>query len=321
MTIETHPPKAATLWPEGDWFLDRGSPVDLIAVEKQEILVRGRTAFQEYEIFLNGLWGRVLILDGRLQSAEVDEFVYHEALVHPAMVAHPEPRRVLVMGGGEGATLREVLRHPQVARAVMVDIDPELVQVCREWLPTFHQGAFDDPRAELVFADGRAWLEKQPDGAFEVIILDLPEPLETGPALRLFTREMYALVQRKLAPGGLMSVQSGSAGVFARMFPDIHRTLREVFPRVVGYTAFVTSFMDLYGFNVAGGEDFLWPGAEETARRLASRGLTSLRWYAPEFAAGLPQLPGYLKESLTLKGRLLTDDQPYGTPPGERPLF
>jgi|YNPNPStandDraft_1061719.scaffolds.fasta_scaffold00168_28 spermidine synthase len=321
MTIKKNPEEVADLWPEGNWFLDRGSPVDLIAVEKHEVLVQGRTIFQEYEIFVNRLWGRTLILDGRLQSAEIDEFVYHEALVHPAMVAHPDPQRVLVMGGGEGATLREVLRHPQVKRAVMVDIDAELVKVCRQWLPTFHRGSFDDPRAELVFADGRAWLAEQPDGAFDIIILDLPEPLEEGPALRLFTREMYELVRRKLAPGGLMSVQSGSAGVLARMFLDIHATLRAVFPQVVPYTAFVTSFMDLYGFNVAGGEELNWPSAKETATRLSSRGLTSLGWYEPEFAAGLPHLPLYLKDSLARKGRVLTDAEPYGPFPGERTFY
>lgn len=313
--------EGATAWPKGNWFLDQGSPVDLIAVEKEEVLAAGRTAFQGYEIFVSKLWGKALILDGRLQSAEVDEFVYHEALVHPALVAHPDPRRVLVMGGGEGATLREVLRHPGVAQAVMVDIDEELVQVCRRWLPTFHGGAFDDPRAELVFADGRAWLADQAEKFFDVIVLDLPEPLEMGPALLLFTREMYALVARKLAPRGLMSIQSGSASIFGRLMPGINRTLKAVFPRVTAYTAFVTSFMDLYGFHVAGGEDFVWPSAAKIADCLAARGIQDLGWYEPEFAACLPRLPLYLKQSLAQEGRVLTDADPYRPLPGERPMY
>jgi spermidine synthase len=309
-TAEQHH-KNPTHWPAGNWFLDQDSPTDLVAVKRDEVLATGKTSFQEYEIFVSALWGKALILDGRLQCAELDEFVYHEALVHPAMVAHPNPRRVLVMGGGEGATLREVLRHPQVAQAVMVDIDQELVEVCRSLLPTFHRGAFDDPRTSLVFADGRAWLVDQPDASVDVIILDLPEPLEEGPASLLFTREMYELVLRKLSPGGLAAVQSGSGSMHGRLMADINCTLRAVFPEVSAYTAFVTSFMDLYGFHVAGGRDFVWPRASQVETCLASRGITDLGWYEPGFAASLPQLPRYLKERLARKGRVLTDAEPY----------
>jgi spermidine synthase len=319
-TAETRPP-AITGWPAGDWLVDQDSPVDLIALKKEKVLARGQTAFQAYEIFENVHWGRTLMLDGRLQSAELDEFVYHEALVHPALVTHPDPRRVLILGGGEGATLREVLRHPPVSRAVMVDIDGELVEVCRQWLPSFHQGAFDDPRATLVFTDGRAWLAEQPDGSFEVIILDLPEPLEEGPASLLFTREMYEIVRRKLAPAGLMAVQSGSGNIFGRLMADINRTLRAVFPRVSAYTAFVTSFMDLYGFHVAGPEEFVWPTAAQIETCLRDRGLTDLDWYEPEFAAVLPHLPRYLKDRLATKGRVLTDREPYTSHMGGRLRF
>jgi spermidine synthase len=300
-----------TAWPAGDWLLDQDSPVDFIALKKEKVLARGKTSFQEYEIFENSQWGRTLMLDGRLQSAELDEFVYHEALVHPALVAHPDPRRVLILGGGEGATLREVLRHPPVSQAVMVDIDGELVEVCRRWLPSFHRGAFEDPRTSLVYTDGRAWLADQPDGSFEVIILDLPEPLEEGPASLLFTREMYEIVRRKLAPKGLVGVQSGSGNIFGRLMADINRTLRAVFHRVAPYTAFVTSFMDLYGFHVAGREEFVWPNALQIKTCLAARGLTDLGWYEAEFAASLPRLPRYLKGSLATRGRVLTDAEPY----------
>ncbi len=311
MATGEEPTSRFTDWPAGDWLLDQDSPVDLIALKKERVLAAGKTAFQAYEIFENAQWGKVLMLDGRVQSAELDEFAYHEALVHPAMVAHPDPRRVLVLGGGEGATLREVLRHPQVSRAVMVDIDGELVEVCRQFLPVFHGGAFDDPRTTLIFADGRAWLADQPDGSFDVIIVDLPEPLEEGPASLLFTREMYRLVRQKLAPGGLMSVQSGSGNIFGHLMADLNRTLRAVFHQVFAYTAFVTGFMDLYGFHVAGGENFIWPNALQIETALQARGITELRWYEPEFAAGLPRLPRYLKERLAREGRVLTDAEPY----------
>jgi spermidine synthase len=308
-------------WPAGSWFLDRGSPADLIAYEKKQVIVQGETTFQEYEIFLSSLYGHVLVLDGRPQSAEKDEAIYHEAMVHPAMVAHPEPHRVLVLGGGEGATLREALRHPTVTQAVMVDIDEELVRMCEKWLPTYHAGAFNDPRTELVFADGRAWLEGQPDGSFDVALLDLPEPLEAGPALVLFTKEMYELVRRKLTPQGLMAVQSGSAGIHGRMMPDINWTLRAVFPQVMAYAAFIPSFMDLYGFHVAGGPEFTWPSPAEVASRLNSRGLDWFLWFGADFSASLPFLPAYLAKRLEKDGRVLTDAEPFGPRPGERVFF
>jgi spermidine synthase len=321
MATEKPTSKQNPEWPGGSWFLDRGSPADLIAYEKKQVVVQGETKFQEYEIFLSSLYGHVLILDGRLQSAEKDEAIYHEAMVHPAMVAHPEPRRVLILGGGEGATLREALRHNTVTQAVMVDIDEELVRMCDKWLPTAHAGAFKDPRTELVFADGRTWLEGQPDGSFDVALLDLPEPLEEGPALVLFTKEMYELVRRKLTPQGVMAVQSGSAGIHGRMMPDINWTLRAVFPQVMAYAAFVPSFMDLYGFHVAGGEGFKWPAPAEVAARLKARGLSTFQWFGAAFAASLPLLPAYLKERLDKQGRVLTDAEPFGPRPGERVFF
>jgi spermidine synthase len=321
MTLDEKRHQTGNDWPAGDWLIDQDSPVDLVALKKERVLATGKTAFQDYEIFENSQWGRTLMLDGRLQSAELDEFVYHEALVHPALVAHPEPRRVLILGGGEGATLREVLRHPPVSQAVMVDIDGELVDVCRRWLPSFHRGAFDDPRTTLVHTDGRAWLTDQMDGSFEVIILDLPEPLEEGPASLLFTREMFEIVRRKLTPGGLMSVQSGSGNIFGHLMADINRTLRAVFHRVFPYTAFVTGFMDLYGFHVAGREEFVWPNAGQIRTRLKARGLTDLGWYEPEFGAVLPNLPRYLKDRLATAGRVLTDAEPYKSRQGGRQSF
>ncbi|RJR44585.1 MAG: hypothetical protein C4567_04265 [Deltaproteobacteria bacterium] len=307
-------PDPSSPWPPGEWFLDLSNPGELVAFQKQETLVSGKTGFQEYEIFVHRHWGKVLLLDGRLQSAEKDEFIYHEALAQPAMLAHPAPRRVLVVGGGEGATLREVLRHPAVQTAVMVDLDRELVAVCREWLPEFHQGAFDDPRVELVFADGRSWLAAQGDSSFDVIILDLPEPLEEGPALMLFTEEFYALVRSKLAASGVAALQSGAAGPGCRLLPDLNRTLRSVFPKVAAYTAYIPSFMDLYGFHIAGDEGFFWPTSKQLAARIQA--LPPLGWLAPEFAAGLLHLPGYLRARLE-QGRILTDAAPFLSQAGE----
>jgi len=156
------------------WFHERLGPGEGHVHEVKTVLFSKKTPFQQIEVVELSGYGRSLILDGKVQSTQTDEFIYHEVLVHPAMLTHPDPKRVLVVGGGEGATLREVLRHRTVERALMVDIDREVVEVSRELLPEFHAGSYDDPRTELVFEDARRWIETH-DEIFDVIIIDLSE--------------------------------------------------------------------------------------------------------------------------------------------------
>ena len=154
------------------WFSDYISPDLTMLHSIKERIYSGRSKFQSIDIVSTGSFGVCLILDGKIQSSEADEFIYHEALVHPAMLTHPQPERVFIAGGGEGATLREVLAHKTVKKAVMVDIDEEVVSLCRRFLPSWHQNAFADPRAELHFVDARKYLEQIND-KIEDIIIDL----------------------------------------------------------------------------------------------------------------------------------------------------
>src|SRR4051794_33786989 len=172
-----------------------------------QVVLRQQTQFQLLEIVDTLSHGRALYLDNKIQSAELDEFIYHEALVHPALILAGTPRRVFVAGGGEGATLREVLRYPSVERVVMVDIDAEAVQACRTHLRAWHQGAYDDPRVELVHADARQALAESAE-QFDAIVVDITDPLTDGPSYRLFTREFYSLVAERLAPHGALAVQA-----------------------------------------------------------------------------------------------------------------
>src|SRR5262249_47926390 len=151
-------------------------------------------------------YGRMLVLDGAIQSAEDDEALYHEMLVQPAMILHPHPENVLIIGGGEGATLREVLVHSSVRSAIMVDIDQEVVALCREHLGAWHCGAFDDPRVQVVYGDGRAFVEND-DRYYDVVIVDVVDMLDNGPAQALYTRQFYELLYRRLHPQGIVVVQ------------------------------------------------------------------------------------------------------------------
>ena len=233
------------------WFFETTTPVEGHMHAIVRTIASLQTKFQHAEIMETASYGKVLVLDGRIQSSQNDEFIYHDALVHPGMLAtETAPRTALIIGGGEGATLREVLRYPSITRAVMVDIDGEVVELCRRHLPEMHQGAFEDRRAELRHEDARGYLERTTD-RFDFITIDLVEPLEEGPACMLFTQEFYQLVHDRLTPGGTMTMQAGMTKVGdLGFFTAIHRTLSQVFPLVAGYQAFISCFGTPWGFIV-----------------------------------------------------------------------
>ena len=241
--------------------------------------MEAQTKFQHVEIMETASYGKALVLDGRIQSSQADEFIYHEALVHPGMLAcETNPESGLIIGGGEGATLREVLRYPSIKRAVMVDIDGEVVDLCKKHLPEMHQGAFED-KDRTAARRCAAYLEKTSE-RFDFISIDLVEPLEEGPACMLFTKEFYTLIRDRLTPGGAMTMQAGMTKVGElNFFTAIHRTLGDVFPVVAGYQAFISCFGTPWGFITAtkkvdprkqtGGDvDKLVPSASGSARLL-----------------------------------------------------
>lgn len=290
---------------------------EMISLETTGSAVEIRTRFQKLDIHDTVAYGRALFLDDKIQSSESDEFVYHEALVHPAMVCNPAPRRVLIAGGGEGATLREILKHNTVAEAIMVDLDEDVVAIAREHLPSWSNGAFDDPRTVLVHADARAYLEDS-DLAFDVVVVDVTDPLAGGPSYRLFTREFYQLVLDRLTPGGTIAVQAESAdlGVMGG-FVSIVRTLASVFPVARGYHTHVPSFGESWGFAVAckpgrGGEslDPSTVSADSVDRMLRARGLSDSRFYDGVTHRRLFSPPIYERAMMAESGPIITDDEP-----------
>ncbi len=233
------------------WFHDRVSRNLIQLHSLEEVLFSQQTKFQNVEIIRTGSFGKCLVLDGKIQSSEVDEFVYHEALVQPAMLAHPCPETVFVAGGGEGATIREALSHKTVKRVVMVDIDEGVIAACKRILPEFSQGSFEDKRTELRHVDARDYLAKSGE-AFDIIIIDLPDPIEEGPAYLLYTLEFYQLVQERLTPHGLISVQAGSASLTELFnFSAVYNTLKSVFPVVYPYQVDMPCFGGPWGFCLA----------------------------------------------------------------------
>lgn len=273
----------------------------------REIVYSGRSDFQRFELVDTLEYGRMLFLDGVAQSSQRDEFIYHEAMVHPAMLTHPQPRSVCIIGGAEGASLREIFRHPDVTRVVMVDIDEPLVRACQKYLPEYSAGAFDDPRLELIFGDGRAFLEKTTE-KFDVILVDLSDPVPNSPAVLLFTYEFYRTIHDKLTEHGTAcfqgeSLQPWRVELHARMV----NTLSAVFPYVTAYPYALPCFHEVHAMIVASkGDD---PRTADLGGRYKERGL-NLKYISPTYLAGIFHVPGYVEQAYAVHTEIMTDGKP-----------
>lgn len=263
------------------------------------VVVSRRTRFQRVEILDTVAFGRALFLDGLPQSAEADEFIYHEALVHPALVCHPRPQAVFIGGGADGGALREALRHPTVERVWLVDIDEELVRLCQQYLPYAAPGLFADPRVALTFGDAYEALLESAPGTFDVVILDLTDP-GTALSRRLYTPEFFRAVAERLRPPGILALQAGSlrlTNLGAHL--EVVSALRGAFRVVRSYWADVPFFGEVWGFVLA--TDGLDPRSlppEEVDRRLRDRGIGGLRFYDGVAHTQLFALPRYVRAAL-----------------------
>ena len=296
----------------GTFFLEEITPFESMLHRAERVLAQRTTKYQELTIFQTPGFGKVLVLDKDVQSTERDEYIYHDTLVHPAMLLHENPRRVLIVGGGEGATLREVLRHPSVERAVMVDIDGELMDIARELLPEWHQGAFDDPRAEVIADDARAWLERSQE-TFDVILVDLVDPVgEDSPARFLFTREWYALLRAHLNERGTVALQGGMLLLtHHREHPVIRRTVADVFKHVRTYRTYIPGYFLQFGFILATDSvDAASIPADTWTARLVEREL-SLRYLNGPLIAAQFVLPNDLQAAIDLETMISSDEEPF----------
>jgi spermidine synthase len=297
--------------PDKQWLTDKINENFLQQHKLDEVLYEGRTKFQSAKIVRSKNLGICLVLDGKIQSSEKDEFIYHEALVQPVMIAHPGPETVFIAGGGEGATLREVLRHKTVTKAVMVDIDDEVTTLCKKYLPHHAGGAFEDRRAEVHHVDAREYLKKSKE-KYDIIIIDLPDPIEEGPASLLFTSEFYWIARDHLTPDGLVSVQAGSANPTELLnFTAVNKTLKSAFPVVTQYLTYMPAFGQPWGFCAASRtNDPSMITSYEVDNRIKSRALNGLKFYDGVTHRGMFALPLYIRQAMEAQTRIITDKKP-----------
>ncbi len=256
---------------------------------------------QHIMLFENSIHGRVLANDGIVQVARSDEFIYHEMVTHVPVLAHGSVKRVCVVGGGDGGACRELLRHKDIEEVVLVEIDPDVVEFSKKWLPEVSNGAFEDPRLKLVIADGVKYMAEGED-RFDVIIIDSTDPI--GPAAGLFTPEFYASCKARLTERGVLVTQNGLPALQPDELADNSKAFAKLFRRhgfyLITVPAFAGGAMAL-GFATDAG-DVLDPSPEDLETRFKAAGITC-RYYNPAVHKGAFALPTYVRDLMAAEAR------------------
>lgn len=263
---------------------------------KRRVLFK-QTEFQQLELLESKDLGLTLRLDGCLMTAEREEFFYHESLIHPAAIAHPNPRNALILGGGDGGALEELLKHNTVESATLVDIDGDVIEVAKQYLQSINKGSLDNPRATVIVGDGAQFVRETQD-KFDLVLLDLTDP-ET-PAGPLYTPAFFAECKNILAEGGAMVIHLGAPFYEPEQIARLNAELRSVFAKVSAYGLHIPLYGAYWAMAVV--SDSLVPTAlssDEVEQRLEQRGITDLQYYNSAVHGALFALPNYYKKLLS----------------------
>jgi len=274
------------------WYTERHTPTRGLTFEVEKNIYQEKSQHQILDIVSTQDFGLVMMLDGVIMVTERDEFVYHEMLAHPALFTHPEPKTVLIIGGGDGGTLRQVLRHPMIERAVLVEIDEMVINASKKFFPTL-AAAFDHPKAEVLIEDGIAYLKKH-KSKFDVILIDSTDPV--GPAEGLFHRDFYADCYKALKPDGVLTIQSESPWIpdLQPIITKAHKDLHSLFPIVMPYSAAIQTYQaGLWLFQLA--SKFYSPLRDTINGRFKC---LECKYYNEELHRGCFALPQFVKELL-----------------------
>lgn len=255
-------------------------------------LFRSTGGLQEIALFETPGFGRVLTLDGVIQVTTGDEFIYHEMLAHVPIYAHGAVRSACVVGGGDGGMLREILKHEGIEQAVLIEIDAAVVEFCREHMPSVSAGAFDDPRTEIVIADGIAFMAET-NRKFDLIVVDSTDPI--GPGGVLFTEAFYRDCARCLAPGGIVVNQNGVPFLQGDEVTDTYRRRKPHFADIGYFLAAVPTYVG--GFMALGWASSTMRARAETLDTIQARfqaAPVATRYYTPELHKAAFALPRFV---------------------------
>ena len=265
-----------------------------VSYKASRILAELKTGYQHVVILENETFGRMLMLDGAVQTTTQDEFIYHEMLAHVPLFTHGNARDVLIVGGGDCGLAEEVIKHRTLQTVTQVELDPDVVELSRKYLSQINAPVFSDKRFQLHYADGAAFV-RDTQQSFDVVLIDSTDPV--GAARALFTADFYTAVRRRLRPGGVLVSQAGVPFVQAHVFGSAMRHLSRAFPLVESYLAAAPSY---FGGHLAFGwatEDLKADSVDlqTIAERYASSGVRT-RYYTPEVHKAAFVLPPYVAE-------------------------
>ncbi len=293
------------------WVNEYISPWDIYSHGIKRILDYKHTTFQQMSIVESGSYGKALVLDGKWQSCQGDEFIYHEPLVHAAMTLHGSAKKVLILGGGEGATAREVLKWKTVECVLMVDIDGEVVEACKKHLEVMHQGCFDDPRLEVHIGDALDILDTTEE-KWDVVISDLSDPIEEGPSFKLFTKEYFEKLPRVLTENGFFVVQSGPvAPPVVQKHARLVKTVNSVFPHVKSYTAYISTYGQPWSFTLGSFQEIENRPDPNAIDELLKENLQGeLKMFDGTTMLGIFQLPLHIRKAIEEETEIYTLAKP-----------
>lgn len=281
------------------WFYESLFPLVKLGLKVKETLVSNKSEYQKISILDTYQFGKVLVLDGVVQTTERDEFIYHEMLTHLPMLSHPNPERVLIIGGGDGGILREVLKYP-VKEVFLVEIDEKVIEFSKTHLSAICRNSFDDRRANIIIDDGVNFVKKG-KGKFDVLIVDSSDP--AGPAKVLFSSKFYSDVFNILSRDyGIFAQQTGSSFLQREELPYVCRRLKKIFPFVDTFLTAVPTYVGgLFSLVFASkGIDPLKICLSEIEKRYEKLKLKT-RYYNPKIHLASFALPTYIKENVEAK--------------------
>ena len=256
-----------------------------------------QTKFQKMQIYDTPHYGKLFRLDGYNMTSEREEFVYHENLIQPALTAHAAPKKVLIIGGGDGGSSEEALKHPSVEQVTMVEIDADVIRVAKEHFQAVHHGVFDNKRLRVLVDDGMKFIRDTHE-RFDLIALDLNDPM--GPAEALYSTEFFQQCRHALAPGGALVLHIGAPVARPERVAELANRLSGVFRIVRPYTMYIPLYGSLWAMAVC--SDKLDPKAftaDEIDRRIEHRKLAELKWYNGETHEGVFALPNFVRDLVT----------------------
>lgn len=275
------------------WYQERHNDEISTGLHVKKVLHSSQSQFQRIDVLDTTGFGRILTLDGLMMVTERDEFVYHEMIAHVPLLAHPRPTRVLVVGGGDGGTLREVLRHDCVQEAVLCEIDGEVVEACRKYLPTVAVG-LNHPRAKIHIGDGVEFVRQSESASYDLVIVDSTDPI--GPGVGLFSGSFYREVRRILRPGGIAVAQCESPWENGIDLAKVYGNLKEAFGSVYSMTGTVPTYP--FGYWSWGfASDTVHPFDKMDMTRAAAIEKTT-RYYNTDLHRAAFALPNFLRERL-----------------------